>query len=232
MKRNKMILGALFILSVFIQMLYFKDLTIFPQYGFAVGLDRGIGGLDIGIHLVFVLAPLLFVLFFISGSVHELTHHFGKLVLIRNYSKVRLYLKNFLKNVISLAGMVFFEIVVYYLFRNWFAEIHQGVVKSIIMYFLTLTLMVALQSCLELFMPPNIANIMIMIYSFLSYFTAQIIEENVMIKILLFPCLLFGMQNGAVTHHTGYLIYLIAVVTLNLLLLVFGAMKFKKTDIL
>ena len=75
------------------------------------------------------------------------------------------------------------------------------------------------------------AQLIILIYSFFSYYIVQITEENILLKILLFPSLMFGMQNGAVDVESSYYIYFGTGMFINLILVILCIRKFKKSDI-
>ena len=124
-----------------------------------------------------------------------------------------------------------FQIIAFLSFNKLLMPVENGMLQSIIMYFIVLHLIFMLQSFLELFISPQTANVALFIYCYISYFVAQIVTENVIIKILLFPCLLFGMQNGAVNGDNKYYLYLISAIVLNLLLMILSIQKFKRKDI-
>ncbi|MBQ7096158.1 MAG: DUF2705 family protein [Clostridia bacterium] len=231
MKRDKVFLTFLFALSIFLQIYYFRGSPYYYEYGFSIGYSAEYTRPDAGTELICVLLPLLFIIFLISGSISKLTDGYGKLWIIRNYSKSKLFLKNTYKNILIAAGATGLQVIVYYFFNDLFLPIEQGVGRSVLLYFLILHGIILLQSVLELYMQPHIANIGIFIFSFASYFTAHIMTQHPIVKIILFPCLLFGMENGAIDNKEIYSLYLTAAVLLNITLLIIGLIKFRKTDI-
>lgn len=232
MKRNKIFLSTFCIISVIIQIFHFRYSDIFFEYGFLIGINKTATYPSIGIALMYVLMPLLFIIFFNSGTLHNLTNGYGKLLIIRNYSKTRLFLKNYIKIIAASIVAVIVQLIIYYFCRNLFEPLSFDLIKSVIMYFVVLNLIFSVQCILELFVAPHIANIALFIYSFVSYYVVQITaESSVIMKILLFPSLLFGMQNGAVSGETTYNIYLMTMVLFNIMTVTIGILKFKKTDI-
>ena len=231
MKKSKIVLALFWFLSLFIQIMYFGDSDVFYRYGFAIGIDSSIRQPDIGIDLIYVLLPIMFTVFLLSGSVERMRNGYGKLLIIRNYSKTKMYLKNSVKCNVILLSLVFLQIVLYSAFGCMFTPCGGSVLKSVIMYFAVLSLVITLQGVLELFTMPHIANIIVFIYCYVSYFAVQITPPNVFVKILLFPCLMFGMQNGAVSGEHIYFIFLGSAVILNVIFTSLGVLKFKKTDI-
>lgn len=231
MKKSKVILTAFFVISLFIQIMYFNNSDVFYQYGFAIGIDSSVKQLDIGINLIYVLLPIIFIIFLLSGSVERIKSGYGKLLIIRNYSKTKLYLKNFIKNNIIILIIVIFQTALYSSVQIIFKSSDGNVFKSIVMYCIVLSLIITIQSILELVVMPHIANIIIFIYCYVSYFVAQVTPDNTFVKILMFPCLLFGMQNGAIQGNDIYYVFLIVSIFLNTIITLLAILKFKKTDI-
>lgn len=231
MKKSRIILSIFFVLSVAIQIVYFNNSDIFYQYGFAVGIDKSVKQLDIGINLIYVLLPIVFIVFLLSGSVEKMISGYGKLLIIRNYSKTRLFVKNCIKNNLIVLIVVLFQTFSYAIVKKTFKSSESNVFNSILMYFLFLSAIMAIQCFLEFFTLPHIANIIIFIYCFVSSFIVQISPDNVLVKLLLFPCLLFGMQNGAAYGNNVFYFYLVFSVLVNCAFTLLGLYKFKKADI-
>ena len=231
MKKSRIILSIFFVLSVAIQIVYFNNSDIFYQYGFAVGIDKSVKQLDIGINLIYVLLPIVFIVFLLSGSVEKMISGYGKLLIIRNYSKTRLFAKNCIKNNLIVLIVVLFQTFSYAIVKKTFKSSESNVFNSILMYFLFLSAIMAIQCFLEFFTLPHIANIIIFIYCFVSCFIVQISPDNVLVKLLLFPCLLFGMQNGAAYGNNVFYFYLVFSVLVNCAFTLLGLYKFKKADI-
>ena len=205
---------------------------------FAIGLDNHLVGKDIALNLVYVIAPILFIVFYSSGSVYDMTDGYGKLLIIRHYSKTKLYLKMCLKNLIISVAAAVIQSIIYICFNYGFPDVGTGVISSVCMYAFILNAILNLQGVLELIAPPHIANIIVFVFCFLSYYIVQNLPfyTNIMwvalvVKVLLFPGLLFGMQNGAVHNGSLYTFSLLVALVLNLITISIGIHKFKKTDI-
>ena len=65
----------------------------------------------------------------------------------------------------------------------------------LIMYFLTIFSLIVIQSLLEISIPAHIVNIGIFIYCFIAYYLVQNFVDAPIWKMILFPSLMFGMQN-------------------------------------
>jgi hypothetical protein len=231
MKRsNKIILGFFCALSVVFQIIFFINRQVLYEFGFAVGLgEKAESGLDI--LLLYLLVPLVFIVFFLSGSIHSLTHGYGKLLIIRNYSKTKLFLKNRLKSLIAVAVITVYQAVVYIPFNSTMLPLKDGIVQSLIMYFLVLNLIITAQGVLELYIAPHIANIVLFCYSYVSCFLVQSFKLSAPLRILMFPSLMFGTLNSSVTFDNTYYLYLISTILITAILIFIGIYKFKKTDI-
>lgn len=155
----------------------------------------------------------------------------AKLLIIRSYSKTKLILKRLFRNSGLLLLMILFQCAVFLFINSSLIQVETGMLQSLIMYFIILHSIIMLQSFLELYIIAQNASIILLIYSFASYYIVQVTEANTFIKILLFPCLMFGMQNGAVSYDSIYYIYLATGILLNFLLMILCIQKFKKIDI-
>ena len=109
--------------------------------------------------------------------------------------------------------------------------VESGTLKSLIMYFLTIFSLIVIQSLLEISIPAHVVNIGIFIYCFIAYYLVQNFVDAPILKMLLFPSLMFGMQNGAVSGESIYYGYLLFIVALNALCIFILNLRFKKTDI-
>lgn len=231
MKRGKAVLALFFVISLFLQIKHFNNSDIFYHYGFAIGIDSSVKQFDIGVSLIYMLLPIIFIVFLLSGSVDRIKSDYGKLLMIRGYSKTKLYLRNLIKNNIIILIVVFAQIAVYYFFNVMFKYLCTNIFKSVLMYYAVLSLIITIQCLLELELMSNVANIAIFIYCYVSCFAAQVLQTNAFVKILLFPCLLFGMQNGAVTGNDIYFMFLGTAILLNAVITLAAVFKFKKIDI-
>lgn len=233
-EKNKIIVFFIFVVSVFLQISVFcNSASSNYENGFAIGIPNTDKYYDVGISLIYVLVPVSFILFIFSGSVSNITNGYGKLLIVRNYSKTKLILKQCLINSTILIFLVLFQCVAFWFFNKFLLPVENGMLQSILLYYVILCGVIMLQCLLELFFSAQIASIILFIYCFVSYYIAQVATstENYIIKVLLFPCLMFGMQNGATDANNIYYFYLIAGLLLNLLFIIICIRKFKKIDI-
>lgn len=230
MKKSKIIIAAMFALSAVFQAIYFNGGY---KNMFAIGLDKTYQTFDVALTLIYVLIPVLFIMFYMGGSFLDLTQGYGKLLIIRNYSKSLLILKNMLKIAATAVVFTAYQMLVWLIINRNGISVN-GTAKAVVMYCITLLAVILLECLLELYIEPQIVNIFLFVYSFVSYFIVQVLPEEILpkaAKILLFPSLMFGMQNGAADGGSEYYMYLAAVVIIILILALLSIRKFKKTDI-
>ena len=65
------------------------------------------------VQILYAYIPLPFVLFYFSGNAREITTGYGKLWLIRSYSRERLYLKNAILSAAKLACIVIGQTIIF-----------------------------------------------------------------------------------------------------------------------
>lgn len=232
MKKSKLITLSTLLCAIIMQAFTFLNASgVYYENGFATGISNQSKNYDVAFSLIIIFLPIVFILFFFSGTIQEITQGYGKLLIIRSYSKVKLILKRLFRNSGLLLLMVLLQCAVFLFVNSSLICVEKGMLGSLIMYFIILHSIIMLQSFLELYITPQNASIILLIYSFASYYIVQVTEENVLIKILLFPCLMFGMQNGAVSGENIYYVYLCIGVIFNVILVLLCVHKFKKIDI-
>lgn len=232
MKKSKLItLSTLFCAVIMQAFTFFNSSSVYYENGFAIGISNLSKNYDVAFNLILIFLPIVFILFFFGGTMQEITQGYGKLLIIRSYSKTKLILKRLFRNSGLLLLMILFQCAVFLFINSSLIQVETGMLQSLIMYFIILHSIIMLQSFLELYIIAQNASIILLIYSFASYYIVQVTEENTFIKILLFPSLMFGMQNGAIGGNSIYYIYLTTGILLNFLLMILCIQKFKKIDI-
>lgn len=232
MKQTKIVVLITMLIAIFLQIIAFCNSPhSYYEFGFAIGVKSEYKELDVVMNLIYIMLPIAFILFFTSGSVQNLTQGYGKLLLIRNYSKTKLIIKQLFKNMLIILLIVLFQCVASLYFNKFLLSLESGITKALIIYFVIILAIIMLQSLLELYTSSQNVNIIIIIYCFVSYYIVQVTENNSILKIFLFPSLMFGMQNGAVSGGNIYYRYLCIGVVLNVILMLLCVRKFKRTDI-
>ena len=151
------------------------------------------------VQILYAYIPLPFVLFYFSGNAREITTGYGKLWLIRSYSRERLYLKNAILSAAKLACIVIGQTIIFLICDGTWNNLSSiKLIQVIVTYFVGVWALVQLQFLLELFMDASISNIFVNIFCVVSL----IIGNNVLINrdlsrigVMLFPNMLFGTRS-------------------------------------
>ena len=136
MLKSKLVLSIILIVACFAQLFSCVFQGDF-QNAFMIGLAPSDYGLEITKFLPLLL-PVCFILFFTSGSIENLKQGYGKMLIVRNYSKTVLILKRCLNNFIALICIVLFQFIIFFVARESMTPVESGTLKSLIMYFLTI----------------------------------------------------------------------------------------------
>lgn len=232
MKKTKLVSLVTLIAAIILQIFTFcRDTHNSYEFGFAIGISAEYRIGNIIFTLINYMIPLAFILFFTSGSMQNLIQGYGKILLVRNYSRIKLIAKQILKNVLTLLIIVLFQCVAILYFNQFLKIVKSGILKSLIMYFVIMSAIIMLQCLLEFYIPSHTVNAVLFIYSFASYCIVQMTGNIAVLKIILFPSLMFGMQNGALIGENIYYLYLCIGVVLNIIFALLCMRKFRKTDI-
>lgn len=232
MKKTKLVSLVTLIAAIILQIFTFcRDTYSSYEFGFAIGISAEYRSGNVVLTLINYMIPLIFILFFTSGSMQNLIQGYGKVLLVRNYSRTKLIVKQLFKNLLTLMIIVLFQCAAILYFNQFLKSVKSGILKSLIMYFVIMSAIIMLQCLLEFYIPSHTVNAVLFIYSLVSYWIVQVTGNISVLKIILFPSLMFGMQNGALSGENIYYLYLCIGIILNTVLAVLCIRKFKKTDI-
>ncbi|NIK13414.1 hypothetical protein FHR85_002867 [Alkalibacillus almallahensis] len=120
--------------------------------------------------LLYWYLPIAAFSFYFTGYIKNALMTYGKAVIIRNYSKSKWILKRFIGMIYALCLFVLFQISIFYLFLSGKHSLPDGeeTVKLISIYYLTLVVIFSIQLLLELYVSPQISQLIINIYIVLS----------------------------------------------------------------
>lgn len=113
MLKSKLVLSIILIVACLAQLFSCVFQGNF-QNAFMVGLAPSDYGFEIT-KFMLLLLPVCFILFFTSGSIENLKQGYGKMLIVRNYSKTVLILKRCLNNFIALICIVLFQFIIFLL---------------------------------------------------------------------------------------------------------------------
>lgn len=234
--KNSKIVGIILFTVIVFQCIFFFDHDEFFVYTFAVGLKNEFGNSSNVIYILVLLSAIFFTYFYFSETVYRLTHGYGKLYIIRRYSKTKLMLKETGKTLISLICIVLFQAVLAYLFMGDLKTLSVPIIIACVCsYLLGAFACVLLQMYLELYIEPHKATIALCAYTFISYSVvnraAELIPNNYLVKFVFFPSLMFGEINGAIENVGQYAASICFLAVLSVCLIFANIYKFKKSDV-
>lgn len=237
MKQNKRLVAFLLCVAVgfhFVSILRLPE--AFYQHSFFVGLSRNydFSVQVMGLYWLFILGPLAFMLFYESGSMEDILYGYGKLMIIRRYSKTKLLLR--VEGKLLLETLVFVAVQggLSLLLGGKLEPVEQGLFPALAVFFLMTFLLLQLQLYLEFFFPSNVVTLGILAYLFSSCYMAQglqLWQRAPGALFLLFPALLYGEQNGATHGEAIFPAALVFAVVANGILFFASKRRFSKIDI-
>lgn len=230
--KNSKIVGIILMIVIVLQSVFFFGNSGFFTYTFAVGLKTEHSNIPSVIYIIVLLSTIFIIYFYFSESIYRLTHGYGKIYIIRRCSKTKLLMKETGKMLISLICIVLFQTVLSFLFKGNLRTLNTpDITASICAYLLGVFVCVLLQMHLEFYIEPLPAVIALCAYTFLSYCAAKFIPNNLLVKIIFFPSLLFGEVNGAIENVGQYMASICFLVILGVCLIFVNIYKFKKSDV-
>ena len=176
------------------------------------------------VQILYAYIPLPFVLFYFSGNAREITTGYGKLWLIRSYSRERLYLKNAILSAAKLACIVIGQTIIFLICDGTWNNLSSiKLIQVIVTYFVGVWALVQLQFLLELFMDASISNIFVNVFLVVSLIIGNSVlinSELSRIGVMLFPNMLFGTRSGIIYQKNIYVRYETSIIYVIILLVV------------
>lgn len=230
--KNSKIVGIILMIVIVFQSVFFFGNSQFFICTFALGLKAEHIDIPNVIYIFVLLSAVFFVYFYFSETVHRLTHGYGKIYIIRRCSKTKLLMKETGKMFLSLICIVLFQTVLAFLLKGNLRSLNAPIIiASICAYLLGAFVCVLLQMHLEFYIEPMPAVIALCVYTFLSYYAAKFIPNNILIKIIFFPSLMFGEINGIIENTGQYIASICFLAALSVCLIMANIYKFKKSDV-
>ena len=229
MRNKKTLIGIVFIVVVF-QFFILKALLLEEyQYPFCNGITFKEKFQMLEFSYLFF--PLIFYSFFFSQYINDLTVGYGKLYVIRKYSKKKLILIKMLKQSVFI---LFFIAMQFSVFTIWYKDYKttptDSIIRSFIIYFLVLYVLVLITDFLELFIQPQVAVFINIIGTYLTMVIGYS-SKNQLVKNICFPSLLFGVNNGSFGNGGVYIASLIEITVICVSLLTINMVVYNKKDV-
>jgi hypothetical protein len=181
------------------------------------------------IYIVLLMWYVVFVSlsFYFLGNVSENLHGFGKYMLIRNFSKTKFILNQYIAIAVKLLGFLFLQAGVYYLVATIMRHQTSGpvdvsqLIKASFIYYLTLLVLLLLQMMLELFVTPQNSLLFVNMYVVFSIVLAGVLFTFKRMQPLLYvliPNFMMSLRTDILNGQHFTIHYSMAVIVLFLLL--------------
>ena len=133
---------------------------------------------------------------------------------------------------LSVLVITAFQIITSFILSASLKSVQAGnMIRCVSIYIICIFTMQMLQMMLEYFFKPEQAAIICCAYALVSYSVGYFLADSIIVRVLFFPCLMFGAVNGALTSETYYIKSFAVLLLICLCLIVGNIYKFKKTDI-
>lgn len=230
--KNSKIVGIFLAIVIVLQNVLFFELDEFFIFLFALGLPKEWFSAESIIYIIILLSPIFFICFYFSESIRRLIYGYGKIYIIRKYSRTKLLIKEIGKAFIMLMLIVAVQTVLAYLCKGNTKLLDADVAAaSVAAYLLGAFVLILLQMHLEFYIEPQQAAVASCLYVFLSYCAASLVSDNFLVKIIFFPSLMFGTINGVLDNISRYIASMLVLTALGICLILANLYNFKKSDI-
>jgi hypothetical protein len=225
MKKIELMIVFLFVSIVQSIIFHLQDLD---SRTFAMGLPYQDGDFSLSIYVFILISPLIIMFFFFSDVLKDLTTGYGKLIIIRHYSKSKLLIKEVIKVFFYIVIFAFIQTVEAYFFKNQAALWDTNFQKTLIIYLSTIFTIVLLEMLIELHTESQYACLFVSIYMVVSYAMKGIASNAMVVRIVFFPSFLFNTME----NEKEFLLTSIILTSIICVFIILNILKFKKTDIL
>lgn len=191
------------------------------------------------VQVLFSMIPIPFLLWFFSGWMTEIIGGIGKIYIIRDYSREKLFCRKVCKMIIMIGAIECFTWVTFQFAspEEWSPLTLRMQGKIMLLYTLSLIVTVLVQFCLELGMGAVYAQFATLLYYTGSLFLYGLIYSDGLSSAanwILFPNLGYAMRNGVIGIGTGTSVYdsLVGLTTVGVILWNVALKIIKKKDIM
>lgn len=208
MNKNKTIIFFVFI-SVIIQNIAMVIIDCDNYYySFATGLNIQQGTIKNFIPILLLISPIIIETYLYCGEIYELSHGYGKLLIIRSYSKTKLIILSILNSATLLLLFILIQFFIYSISnRNMIQTTNYTILKSVLMYFIVNLNLILLEYIIGQFLQVHISALLTILYVSVSCCLGYATKIS-KLKILFFPSLMFGSLNGSIGNEKNYFIYM------------------------
>lgn len=190
------------------------------------------------LQLIYSFFPIPFLLFIFWGYGRNLIEGYGKLLLVRSYSRSRLVLVTILKISLLLLAIVLYQTLIFSLGNEkWQALEGKSYLLSLCFYYITLLCIIFTQFCIELHTNSQYANAIVNAFTIFALIAGHYFIPNdqsgIAVRIFL-PNLAFASRNGILQQSYMTISASMAALTLLLILSVLitiAMISYRKKDI-
>lgn len=175
--------------------------------------------------------PIPFILFVFWGDVHEIVVGYGKLFVIRNYSKSILMMKTIGKTSLKLLIIIGTMYLISVMFMakpsvlNWRMQL-----VILLMYYGIILSVILLEYILELFVESQYANLAINVFVVISLILGSYTDCSSTFARVLFPNLAFANRNGIFCDNSIVPVMIFTVIII-IIFIIISCGVYRKRDV-
>lgn len=237
MKNRKLFM--LVVITILFQRIIISNIYLeYYSYPFLNGVPITNNIIIHNLYLIQWFFPLYFVMIYFSGSIDNLLYGYGKLLILRRNSKIKIFLMLLFKNYFIMLLFLLIHCIIFSLGNSNYKLLSlKQILMMFFIYYMTLITLVSMQMFTEFYMIPQVSNLLISIYILMSI----LIENQLLLmgrvtffNYILIPNFAMGFRNGvisSVSKNINYTCDLIILVSLNFLITIFSIVKLRKKDL-
>lgn len=170
------------------------------NYTFAFGLPLA-KNIKSFLPLCNMILPVFIFSFMVSDMSEQLIHGYGKLLLVRNFSKRNLLNISIIRSCILLLIIIIFQIFLYSIHHTGLKDVSFNIVfKAFFIYYLVNVCLIELEHLMGMLFGMQLGSLISIVYIFISSCMGYL-NQSLIIKISCFPCLMFGILNGTLNEN-------------------------------
>lgn len=228
--KNSKLVYTLTVFSVVIQNYGVNKYKQFPELMFMIGIPKLDESFNI-LSLMSMLFPVILMTFLFNERIHNLISRSGKLYVVRSYSKTKLIIKSVFTSILEIIVLTLAEFLIYSVFPGKLYNVKaKSIILSFIMFVFVNIGVVLVEYMLQYFFNTGYTTLIICLFIFVGC-SIGLQTKSKFLRIILFPTLMFGLYNGAVSNVGIYVFNLLAVMIINIILLFCNIYKFKNSDV-
>lgn len=226
--------GLSFILLAVILQCFFWNFTGYDlyQFPFLAGVPYTDQTVTHNLFLAIWFFPVFFMISYFSGTLKDLISGYGILLLIRNYNKTVLLMKQIIKLHKMVLLFILLQLIVYaFPIKDCKGINIEQFILELVLYYIAFVNILMLQLLLEMYLSSQLSNMLCNLFIVVSVFLANYLWVFRLrpFEVILFPNILMGYRN-VIKFYDGIVIKLVCMLVLHLALIIASVYKFHKKD--